>query len=899
MADLMKLADVALLWGRAAGRCSAPGCDIQLTLELPNTGRLIVGEHAHIIPRSPKGPRGDGNRTGSDDYENRILLCPVHHRIVDRAPDDHPRELLLTWKADHEQRMRGPNGYVTLGPVVWSVPHPLNRRVAGRDQALRALKERLCDQPVQVLHGLSGVGKSQIAATFAHRHAADYRVVYWVDASPGALERDLRVFAADVGLEIAEDLTRARRAVGEFLATHSDYLLILDRAPDLATVDPWLPPSPGGHIVVTSTSPAWRRLGHPERIEPLDDAVGAAYLEERTGKPDGVALARILGGLPLALEQAASYVETTGVTLERYRHLYEAKAIDLLGTEPRADDYDATVLVTLSLALAAVDIHHHPSAMPALRMLSYLDASPLPRGAVCDLLAAAPGAGDGPDEIEAELAIGALAERSVVALDPSNVTMHTLVAQVARRGRSDERLWVEAVQRGLRSTLAGDAQLASSFTTYRPLVEHVVVACAHAQRLGVANEDTVYLLDRVATHLQQRGMYEQARDLFEQALRIDGVPALLRCSVRLNHSALVDFLDSDEALRLMYTLLEEVGREPTGDVDLDTLRADLQQNLALAHHNHGESETARELIERARTIYDRVVAEKDRPEAKNFIDALMNDGLIAWAASDYKHALVAWRGALSLAEAAADPDPLLVARCLSNLGVLFENLERPDDSEDNHRRALKLRRQHLPEEHPDIVISLTALAGAHRARGEIGHPGSFATALEFDEEAESVADSRGDEGLVSLALNGQALDLWLGGHAATALPLARRALEIRRRTQPIGHPTLLQALVNLGRISLTDGDLEGASTCFCEVLEQWRNSDLPAHHLQVARAHEGLGNLAATRGDGTAACREFRLAAQAFVELFGPDSPAATRAQNHVEEHCEPPDSEPEMQDDP
>ncbi len=896
----MKLADVAMLWGRAAGRCSAPGCDIQLTLELPNTGRFIVGEHAHIIPRSPKGPRGDGKRAGSDDYENHILLCPLHHRIVDRAPEDHPRELLLTWKSDHEQRTQSPNEHMSLGPVVWNVPHPLNRRLAGRNHALHALKERLSDQSVQVLHGLSGVGKSQIAATFAHRHAADYHVVYWIDASSGALERDLRAFAADVGLEIAEDLTSVRRAVGEFLATHSDYLLILDRAPDPAAVEFWLPPCPSGHIVITSTSPRWRRLGHPELIEPLDDAVGAAYLEERTGKADGAALTRILGGLPLALEQAASYVETTGVTLKRYRQLYEATAIDLLGTEPRADDYDTTVLVTLSLALAAVDIDHHPSAMPALRMLSYLDASPLPRGAVLDLLAAAPGAAEGPDEIKAELALGALAERSVVALDPSNVTMHTLVAQVARRGQSDERLWVEAVQRGLRAALTGDAQLASSFTTYRRLVGHVVVACGHAHRLGVANEDTAYLLDRVATHLQQRGMYEQARDLFEQALRIDGVPALLRYSVRLNHSALVDFLDSDDALRLMYTLLEDLGREPTGDVNLDTLRADLQQNLALTHHNRGESEAARELIGRARTIYDRVVAEKDRPEAKNFIDALMNDGLIAWATGDYKHALVAWRGALSLADAAADPDPLLVARCLSNLGVLFENLERPDDSEDHHGRALKLRREHLPEDHPDIVISLTALAGAHRARGQLSHLGSFATALELDEEAESIAEARGDEGLISLALNGQALDLWLGGHAATALPLARRALEIRRRTLSVGHPTLLQALVNLGRISLADGDLEGASTCFDEALEQWRSSDLPAHHLQVARAHEGLGNVAATRGDDTVACREFRLAAQAFVELFGPDSPAATRAQNHVEEHCGPPDCDPQQpQDEP
>ena len=81
--------------------------------------------------------------------------------------------------------------------------------------------------------------------------------------------------------------------------------------------------------------------------------------------------------------------------------------------------------------------------------------------------------------------------------------------------------------------------------------------------------------------------------------------------------------------------------------------------------------------------YDRVVAEKP-PEAKNVIDAVTNDGLIAWATGDFAHALTVWREALSLAQAAASPDPLLRARCRSNLGVLFENLENLDDSDDPH-----------------------------------------------------------------------------------------------------------------------------------------------------------------------------------------------------------------------
>ncbi|HEX8104880.1 MAG TPA: tetratricopeptide repeat protein [Solirubrobacteraceae bacterium] len=882
----MKVADVALLWGRAAGRCSAPDCGIELTLEMPNAGRFIVGEHAHIIPRSPRGPRGDGRHAGSDSYENRVLLCPTHHRIADRAPDDHPREVLLAWKTSHEERVRARAMPMSGGPVVWDVPHPLNRRLAGRDEMLHEIGERLREHPVQALYGLSGIGKTQLAVTFAYRQARDYRVVYWVDASSGAILRGLRAFAADVGIELDDDLSAGHQAIRAFLAERDDYLLIFDRAPDASALEPWLPEDPAGHILITSTSPAWRRLGHPQRVPPLDETIGADYLKTRTGDARGGALVRRLGGLPLALEQAASYVEATGVDLERYLQLFDTAAVELLGTQPQAEDYDATVLVTLSLALDAIDSERHPLAATALRALSYLDAEQLPRRAMMHVLQAAPRAEQALNEIEVDLALGALAARSVVAVDPAHVSMHALVAEVTRRMQPEDPSWILGVQRGLRAALTGDAQLASSFASYAPLVGHVTVACGHAVRLGVADEDTVHLLDRMATHLQQRGFYEQARELFEQALTIDGVPRLVRAGVRLDHSALIDFIDSEEAVRLMHALLEEVGADPTGDLELDTLRADLQQNLALSLHSRGDSERARELIGRARRIHDRVVAEKDRPESKNVIDTVSNDGLIAWAVGDYEHALRAWNETLALAEAAAEPDPLLVARSLSNLGVLYENLERPGDSEDHHRRALELRRKHLPYDHPHVVISLTSLAGAYRAHGKAGNASSFAAALTLDEEAGALAEARGDRLLIGLAVNAQALDRWLSGDVAGALPLALRALEIRRAELSQGHPTLLQALVNLGRIQLANGDPDAAAACFAETLTQWRSSDLPSHHMQVALAHDGLGQVADARGDGREACREFRLALQAFIKLLGPESAAAARAREKVELHC-------------
>lgn len=87
---------IKLLWGRAAGRCSANGCHVDLTTV--GTSIEAIGEMAHIIARSSKGPRGRPEGGGSDEYDNLILLCPSCHSRIDKNPADYPDWQLLEWK---------------------------------------------------------------------------------------------------------------------------------------------------------------------------------------------------------------------------------------------------------------------------------------------------------------------------------------------------------------------------------------------------------------------------------------------------------------------------------------------------------------------------------------------------------------------------------------------------------------------------------------------------------------------------------------------------------------------------------------------------------------------------------------------------------------------------------
>lgn len=98
-------ADIKLLWGRAAGKCSNPECGHDLTALLNGGSGYNIGEMAHVIARKSSGPRGVP-RGGTDAYQNLILLCPTCHRKIDKAPaGQFPEEMLLGWKKQHEARV--------------------------------------------------------------------------------------------------------------------------------------------------------------------------------------------------------------------------------------------------------------------------------------------------------------------------------------------------------------------------------------------------------------------------------------------------------------------------------------------------------------------------------------------------------------------------------------------------------------------------------------------------------------------------------------------------------------------------------------------------------------------------------------------------------------------------
>lgn len=156
-------------------------------------------------------------------------------------------------------------------PLVWgAATPPRNPHFTGRDAELGRLAQGLADGAavtVHSLHGLGGVGKTQLAAQYAHAHAGDYDVVWWVAAEETASVPDqFAALAAALGAEPAADPEALRAQVHEALRAVAGWLLVFDNADEAGDIAGWLPgaPQPGGvpgHVIVTTRRGGFGSLG--------------------------------------------------------------------------------------------------------------------------------------------------------------------------------------------------------------------------------------------------------------------------------------------------------------------------------------------------------------------------------------------------------------------------------------------------------------------------------------------------------------------------------------------------------------------------------------------------------------------------------------------------------------
>lgn len=162
---------------------------------------------------------------------------------------------------------------------------------------------------VFVLHGLGGIGKTQLAVEFARKYQKNYSAIFWIDGSTKQkLTRSIADFASRLPPDqisekaksyLQEEISNADEVVNEVLKwlsqpLNNQWLMVFDNVDreflpssgDLEAFDVtrYFPEADQGSILITSRLASLWQLGTDMKLGLVDELQGESILRNSFGK---------------------------------------------------------------------------------------------------------------------------------------------------------------------------------------------------------------------------------------------------------------------------------------------------------------------------------------------------------------------------------------------------------------------------------------------------------------------------------------------------------------------------------------------------------------------------------------------------------------------------------------
>ncbi|WP_406435697.1 FxSxx-COOH system tetratricopeptide repeat protein [Streptomyces sp. NBC_00631] len=275
-------------------------------------------------------------------------------------------------------------------PVVWGSVPPNNPNFTGREELLAQVHDQLLTGDTSAvlphtLHGMGGVGKSQIAIEYVYRHSSEYDVIWWIPSEqPTMILTALTELAHRLGLNVGTEANRAVPAVREALRRGEPFdrwLLVFDNAENVEAVRPYFPTGGTGKILITSRNQEWDRVARTLSVDVFTREESKALLRRRArdlSDADADLLAEELGDLPLAIEQAAAWQAVTGMAVDEYLGLIREKIAELMLELVPSPDYPMSVAAAWDVSLRQLE-QRNPAALQLLQVCSFFAPEPISR----------------------------------------------------------------------------------------------------------------------------------------------------------------------------------------------------------------------------------------------------------------------------------------------------------------------------------------------------------------------------------------------------------------------------------------------------------------------------------------------------------------------------------------
>ncbi|MGW7413621.1 FxSxx-COOH system tetratricopeptide repeat protein [Streptomyces sp. NPDC054863] len=524
-------------------------------LDAPTRGRvlIVVDDWFLRLPQDRQEAWGEVLREIVPRYGERITAVTVTAATLPPAADPlSPTRLRGLGPAEARRRLlatagvrpgvaapvdlgRGPRFPDDLREIDNAPRH--NHRFTGRERVLEQLHDTFAEigHGARIaLYGPPGVGKTQVATEYVHRHAGEYDIVWWVGASVRLRARsEFAALAEELGVapvqrdQLSDHVDAAREELGR----RGRWLVVLDGAEDPEAVEAILPRG-SGHLLITTPRTDWAAHG-AELIElppfEREESVAFALLRAKRLSPAHAdQLAAAVQDLPLLIAQTAAWLDTHPAASVadyvrdiRHGNPHEAEV-------ERAHDYPAGFKAAWGRTVNGL-LEQHPQVYELLVLLAFFSPDVVP----ARLLRTARG-GDLPEHLATLVsepstwnsALRTLSEATSMRVEyepgprmdivtVGTLRMHRLFHRFVR-GHLSAADFARASAIACRVLVAGDPRdpgNGSHWPRYAELVPHLELAGA----LGSTDRDVRAVVLNCVEYLRVRGEYVEGRRLSASA----------------------------------------------------------------------------------------------------------------------------------------------------------------------------------------------------------------------------------------------------------------------------------------------------------------------------------------------------------------------------------------------
>jgi tetratricopeptide (TPR) repeat protein len=780
--------------------------------------------------------RGTGSKVESADPPAQARPYPVVAVAPSRDTGDDPgRMAAQDPAADFVPLIH--QGDTEGVPPVWGDVPPRNPIFTGRDELLSQLRRQLTSGGTTAilpatLHGMGGIGKTQIATEYVYRHLQDYDLVWWIQATQMAQVRAAFTdLAHSLRLPGGAEANTAVPAVREALRVGKPYrrwLLVFDSAESPEAVRPFFPSNGPGEIIITSRNPDWVGVARPLEIAVFERGESIELLRRRG--PDindgqANALAEKLGDLPLAIAQAAAWLAETGMSATEYLRLFDEKVAEILDASA-PNDYEVSLAAAWNVSFDAL-ADRNPAANQLLQVCAFFAPDPISRS----IFTGVRGVSIAPeldaalrDPIRLGRAIRDINRYGLAKIDHRTdaLVLHRLVQLVLRdrmapQRRAEMRHAAHLLLANLDPT---NPETSTLWPQYQAILPHAyasgVVECEDPWVRELALNLMAFLF-AWGDHEEAARLATQAHDLWSDTLG-EGDPQTLEAAHRLG-IYLWELGRYDEAARLNQRTLQ-LRRGVSGENSEETLN--VQANVLLDLKAKGDFLEARRLSEEIYTRARGLLGEEDPVT----LTAAHNHGVSLRLVGDY-HA----------------------ARKL--------------DEETYNRRV-----EVLGYDRPESFSTYTAIVLDRREAGE------YAWArLEQEKLAERAIGMFGEDGATTARRRSAlAASRRKDGDHPGALALSGPTLERFRLRYGDDHPTTMSAALGHSVDLRYSGDLDAARKLGEQTFDRFRRGFGERHPHTLAAAVD-LAVTLRLLGDPAAARQIDERSLEAFRTVLGPDHP--------------------------